>query len=87
MTFVTVGISCTLSGYGESLYDLLVQDGRLNCLLCAARYGRTELFHHLVQKYGCDPKETDQNTTVSLLAQPVHTSLCLTHVVMCHSPA
>ena len=38
---------------------LHMQGGRLNCLQCAARYGRTELFHHLVQKYGFDPKEKD----------------------------
>ena len=41
------------------------QDGRFNCLQCAARYGRTELFHHLVQRYGCDPKEKDCYNGVS----------------------
>ena len=41
------------------------QDGRFNCLQCAARYGRTELFHHMVQRYGCDPKEKDCYNGVS----------------------
>ena len=45
-----------------------MQDGRLNCLQCAARYGRTELFHHLVQKYGCDPKEKDNYNGVRICA-------------------
>ena len=39
--------------------SLCTQGGRFNCLRCAARYGRTELFHHLVQRYDCNPKEKD----------------------------
>ena len=67
--------------------SLCMQGGRFNCLRCAARYGRTELFHHLVQKYGCDPKETDRNTTVSHLCTRLHRQLCdlLVFSGHCHS--
>ena len=67
--------------------SLYTQGGRFNCLRCAARYGRTELFHHLVQRYGCEPKEKDRNTTVSHSCTRLHRQLCdlLVFSDHCHS--
>ena len=59
-----------------------MQDGRLNCLQCAARYRRTELFHHLVQKYGWDPKEKDNHNGVRNCACMHVYSMCV-RVRMC----
>ena len=81
---VDVDVSCTVTGSGASSYGLLVQDGRLNCLLCAARYGRAELFHHLVEKYGCDPKEKDKIATVNLSYTYIHTQRSDLFVFQCH---
>ena len=60
----------------SAVASLCTQGGRFNCLQCAARYGRTELFHHLVQRYDCDPKAKDRNTTVSHSSTRLHRQRC-----------
>ena len=71
----------------SAVASLCTQGGRFNCLQCAARYGRTELFHHLVQRYDCDPKAKDRNTTVSHSSTRLHRQRCdlLVSSGHCHS--
>ena len=84
VVLIIVCVNVVFPARTSLLYDLLVQDGRFNCLLCSARYGRNELFHHLVQKYGCDPKEADKNTTVSLSYTHVHATSRFSCVTLPH---
>ncbi len=43
---------------------MFAQDGSFNCVLLAASYGHTELFHYLVQTYHCNPRQKDRQTGV-----------------------
>ena len=45
-------------------HSMCAQDGSFNCVLLAARYGHTELFHYLVQTYHCNPRQKDRQTGV-----------------------
>ena len=56
-------------------HSMFAQNGSLNCVLLAARFGHTELFHYLVQTYHCNPRQKDRQTGVREKG-----SLCATYV-------
>ena len=41
-----------------------LQSGAFNCILLAARNGHRQLFHHLVEKHGANPRQKDKRVTV-----------------------